>query len=428
MNFISQRSTLSGSIQVPASKSHTIRAILLASMVGGTSHIENYLHSPDVFAMIKACEQLGAEVQIINEKCLSVTGVNGFVSNCSENIDAGNSGQVLRFITAIGALGKNKRLITGDYSICHNRPMESLISGLQQLGAFCISTKHDDFAPILVKGPLVPGEVTIDGQDSQPVSALLMACAFMIGTTVINVESPGERPWIDLTLSWLQRLGVEYERHGYERYKISGRIGYPAFKYLVAGDFSSLLFPIVAAILTNSEITLVNVDMDDVQGDKQAIFALQKMGADIEYSAANRQLLVRGGCKLVGQEIDVNNFIDSITALAVVGCFASGVTILKGARAARGKECDRLQMVTRELTKMGAVIEEFDDGLRISNSQLSGARVESHTDHRMAMSLAIAGMACEGLTEVVGVGCVAKSFPGFCEAMQKLGAVIKVAA
>lgn len=428
MRYICEQSALFGRAQITPSKSHSMRAILLASMANGTSVIDNYLCSPDIFAMIKACSNLGADIRLVGERQLVVHGISGCIRANGNIIDAGNSGQILRFLTAMSALSDRYTVVTGDYSIRHNRPMLSLISGLRQLGAFCISTKNNSFAPIIVRGPVAPGEITIDGQDSQPVSALLMAAAFMPGTTTITVTNSGEKPWVDLTLSWLERLGVSYVRKKYEQYIINGCSLYQPFNFSIPSDLSSAIFPVVAALITKSEITIDNIDMSDEQGDKKAIFALQDMGANIVYEESNQKLRVKRSTFLRGQKINVNDFIDAVPILAVMGCFASGVTVLTGASAARGKECDRLRMMTSELLKMGAKIEEVDDGLKICNSKLHGAKVVSHADHRVAMSLAIAGIGSTGITEIDDIGCVAKSFPTFCKVMQGLGVNIKVVA
>ncbi|MCK4869474.1 MAG: 3-phosphoshikimate 1-carboxyvinyltransferase, partial [Gammaproteobacteria bacterium] len=375
MKYICSCSTLSGSGCVTPSKSHTLRAILLTSMVNGRSTIANYLDSPDAHAMINACRMIGANIEIVDEKQLVIEGVNGLLQCPSDVINAGNSGQVLRFMSAMLALQSKYAVITGDESIRYNRPMQPLIEGINQLGAFCVSTKGDGYAPIVIRGQLEPGVVQLDGQDSQPVSALLLAAAFVDGTTEIKVESPGEKPWIDLTLAWLKRLGVRYENHDYRRYFVYGNVTYSGFNYSVPSDFSSVLFPVAAALVTKSEITLNNIDMQDVQGDKKALAVLQKMGANIIYDADTQQLTVKKTERLIAQEIDVNDFIDAVTTFAVIGCFAEGKTIIKGAQAARGKECDRIAMIVNELRKMGADITEFTDGIEIKTSKLIGTSV-----------------------------------------------------
>jgi 3-phosphoshikimate 1-carboxyvinyltransferase len=409
-----KRRALSGEITAPPSKSHTMRAILFATLANGTSTISHYLHSPDVIAMIKACRLLGARIDQTPDRLL-ITGVSGCPCLPHETIDAGNSGQVLRFVAAIAALCEGETVMTGDHSVQTNRPVKPLISGLNQLGASCQSVRQNDHAPIRIQGPIRAGEVSIDGEDSQPVSALLMACAFLKGETSLTVNHPGETPWIDLTLSWFDRLGIAYENQAYQQYHLLGYAEINAFDLSIPGDFSSIAFPLVAAIITGSHLVISEVDMQDVQGDKAVVDVLIKMGADIRYDEKNHRLMVSPVNALCGLEVDVNDFIDALPILAVVGCFATGETILKNAAVARLKESDRINAMATELKKMGADIEARSDGLVIRQSQLRGIEVESYQDHRIAMSLAVAGLIATGETVVNDVACIDKSYPGFSE-------------
>lgn len=419
--YIVKQSKLSGDINAPPSKSHTLRAIFFARFANGQSTIKNYLHSPDTDAMISACKQLGAKIEI-EQNQLRIDGMNG-KPQCPENvIDAGNSGQVLRFISAITALQSGYVVITGDHSIRHNRPMQPFIDGITGLGAFCVSTKNDGFAPMIIKGPMKPGKTTLSGEDSQPVSALLMATPFLNGPSEILVKNPGEKPWIDLTLSWLKKLNIHYKNNDYKHYIISGNARYPGFNYIVPGDFSSILFPIAAALVTQSEITIHFVDMNDVQGDKKVIAILKAMGAEFEYDANTLSLTVKQTKTLTGMEIDANDFIDAVPILAVIGCFASGKTIIKNASIARSKECDRISAITKELKKMGAIIEEYPDGLIVEHSHLKGTKVNTYHDHRMVMSLFVAGLFSKGKTIIDDSRSISKSYPTFYEDMKKLGA------
>ena len=421
-NFQIKKSSLRGVIESSPSKSHTLRAILFASLASGKSTIRHYLLSPDAYAMIEACRQLGAVINITDE-LITIEGVAGKIKTPDDVINAGNSGQVLRFVAAIVALNSDYVVFTGDYSIRHNRPMQPLIDGLKGLGAFCASTKNDGYAPIIIRGPIKAGTTELSGEDSQPVSALLMAASFLPSKTEIIVKNPGEKPWINLSLFWLKKLGVQIENFNYERYIVHGGLKYNGFDYLVPGDFSSIQFPIVAALITNSEINIRHVDMDDVQGDKKVIEVLRSMGAKIEYNSKTQILTIKSS-ELVGGEINANDFVDSVPILAVVGCFAKGKTRIFNAAIARTKECDRITAIAAELKKMGAKISEFADGLAIEQSNLYGATVNTYHDHRMVMSLCVAGFCAEGITTVTDIKSVAKSYPSFFSDMMMLGADI----
>jgi 3-phosphoshikimate 1-carboxyvinyltransferase len=300
--------------------------------------------------------------------------------------------------------------------------MTQLARGLQQLGAKVHFLKRDGLAPLQVEGPIGPGRVEISGEDSQPVSALLIAAAFMEGSTDIYVKNPGEKPWVDLTLSWLKYLGVEVDNNGYTHFRVQGRRLHKGFKYKVPGDFSSAAFPIAAALVTKSTLIIENLDFDDPQGDKHLIDVFMKMGANIERDAKNKRVKVLPTEKLRGIHIDVNPFIDSLTLLAVIGCLAEGETVIVNGAIARSKECNRVACIAYELKKMGADIEEHADGLRIRQSSLAGAPVLSYGDHRMAMSLAVAGLAASGKTHISSTECIKKSYPDFIKNFQQIGA------
>jgi 3-phosphoshikimate 1-carboxyvinyltransferase len=417
--YIVQQSALMGSIAVPPSKSHSLRAILFASLSKGKSMIHGYLNSPDIEAMITACRLFGAKIEVFREK-LEIEGVDGQITKTEDVIHAGNSGIVLRFCSCVGALAPFPVVITGDESIRHQRPMQALLDGLAQLGVRAVSMRGDGYAPIIIEGPLKPGKAVISGEDSQVVSALLIAGAFAEGPVELEVHNAGEKPWVALTLDWLDRLKIDYERRDFDWFRLKGNSRCARFEYHVPGDLSSAAFPIAAALITGSELILNNVDMQDIQGDKELIGVFQQMGAVIEIDEG--VLRVKKGAGLTGVAVDINNFVDGMPILAVVACFAEGETHIYNGAVAREKECDRIKCIANELKKMGADITETEDGLRIRRSQLNGASVHSHKDHRMAMSLAVAGLGAKGETSISSFQCVSKTFPSFVEDFQALGA------
>ncbi|MBS0615561.1 MAG: 3-phosphoshikimate 1-carboxyvinyltransferase [Verrucomicrobia bacterium] len=390
-------------ISVPPSKSHTLRAILFGSLASKTSIIRNYLPSPDTQAMICACRKLGAAIEE-HPDYLMIQGKG--LSAGDKEIDAGNSGQVLRFVGAVAGLMPTKTVITGDASIRERRPVKPLVEGLQQLGASATSINGS----VIIQGPMRGGRATIDGADSQPVSGLLIASAFAQGKTELFVQNPGEKPWVGLTLSWFDRLGIAYNNHAFEKYEIPGHSQIEGFDYMVPGDWSSAAYPLAAALIQGREVTVLNVDFLDAQGDKKIVDVLEKMGARV-YRGENSVTIYPG--PLRGIRIDVNDLIDAITILAVLGCFAEGKTTIVGGAIARKKESDRIASIAKELKKMGAKIEEREDGLIVEPSPLKGVPVQSYSDHRMAMSLAVAALGAEGETEIDGNECVQKSYPGF---------------
>jgi len=419
-----RESQLQGNLRLPASKSHSIRAILLATLCQGISSIQHLLlDSPDIQVALQASQQLGGQINYTTDS-VTIQGVAGHPHLSSKIIDVGNSGQVLRFAGALAALSSQEVILTGDLSIRTQRPVQALIEGLHQLGVETLSIAKNGYAPYLVKGPLSPGKVTMNGKDSQPVSALLMAAAFVEGITTIQVMQAGEKPWLQLTLSWLDRLHVNYTHQGLEYFKIQGQPIRAPFQTTIPGDWSSAAFILVAALITHSTVTIEQVPFDDVQGDQAIVPLLQQLGAQISVDREKGELTVHPSPPLKGGIIDVNAIIDAVPILAVLGCFGIEKLILVNGAIARQKECDRLHCIVKELKKMGAIIEETADGLTVSPSSLHGAIVKSYEDHRIALALIVAGLATPEETLVQSTACIRKSYPHFVQQLQELGACI----
>jgi 3-phosphoshikimate 1-carboxyvinyltransferase len=337
-------------------------------------------------------------------------------------IDAGNSGQVLRFVGAAAALSEASSWVGGDASICQRRPVKPLLEGLTQWGAKASSLSKEGFAPIRVQGPLKGGEAYVEGADSQPISGLLMAAALLEGKkSCLRVAHPGACPWVELTLSWLRRLGHRIEQQGYTDYEITGGPPHAGFTYRAPGDWSSAAFPIALAFVTHSSLILHDLDPDDVQGDRLFIELVRLMGGRLEWKG--RALHVEGG-ELRGIEVDVNSLIDALPILAVLGCYAKGEMRLVNGAMARHKESDRIAAIGQELRRMGAAIEEREDGLTIRSSSLKGAALQSHADHRIAMALTVAALGAQGESTLEGSEWMVKSYPDFVSTLKKLGAKI----
>lgn len=424
MRYKVKRSIITGHVSVPPSKSHTLRALVFGLMGYGESVIRNYLVSPDTMSMIDAVKMFGAQVQVYDD-VIQILGA-GSALQCPDNVvDAGNSGLVLRFITALAALVDQYVIITGDESIRSRRMIKPLLEVLSSQNVLAESAAQNGFAPVIIKGPLKPGVMAMEGSDSQPVSAMIIATAFLPGPSEIYVMNPGEKPWVDVTLRWLSSLNVKIQHQDHRYYKIPGNASYEGFEINIPGDFSSATYSIVAAVITKQKIRVSELDMRDNQADKNFLDVLKRVGVSITVHPEEKVIEVNGEVDIKGMVIDVNHCIDTTPLLAVLACFANGPTEIIGARVARFKESDRISAISQELKKMGAKIEEKEDGMVIYPSRLRGAHLYSHKDHRIALSLIVAAFAADGESIIDGVEYIIKTYPTFFHDFVNLGGKIE---
>lgn len=411
-----ENSTLNGTVRIPGSKSHTIRAVIIASLADGTSHIEHPLDSWDTQAAVTMGRAFGAEINTGSEWI--VRGTAGRLQVPDNVVDVGNSGTTLYFGLGMAALGDGWAVLTGDEQI-RSRPAGPLLAALEALGARAFSTRANGCAPIVIRGPLQGGHAQIECPTSQYLSSLLISCPLAERDTELTVPLLNERPYVEMTLSWLDRQGVDVEHDAQmRRFRIPGGQSYGGFRETIPADFSSATFFLCAAAITGSELTLLGLDMTDTQGDKAIVEMLQTMGAQVEVGPDF--VRIRGG-DLVGAELDLNATPDALPALAVTACFARGETRLVNVPQARLKETDRIAVMKETLTAMGADVEELKDGLIIRESKLRGTRLRGYGDHRVVMALAIGGLGADGTTEVDTAESVRVTFPNFVELMQSVG-------
>jgi len=419
MEFIVNPSRLSGAVAIPGSKSHTIRALAFALLGSGTSVIEAPLDSSDTRSCRNMIQMFGARVES-TAGSWSVTGTGGDPAAPADVIDVGNSGTSLYIGMGIASLAEGHTVFTGDHQI-RSRPADGLMSAINELGGGAFSTRGNGMPPVVIRGKIAGGSASVSAVTSQYLTSLLIAAPRARRDTVLRVPLLNEKPYVTMTLSWLDRLGVRYDNSKYESFSIPGGQTYPSFLERIAADFSSATFFLAAAAVTGSELVLKGLDWNDTQGDKEVVNILKKMGAEV--SIGEREIRIRGG-KLKGGVFDLNAMPDSLPALSVAACFADGETRLVNVPQARLKETDRIRVMNGELSKMGALIEELPDGMVIRKSGLRGCRVNGHHDHRIAMALAVAGLAADGETIVETAESVSVTFPNFSDLMVSVGADI----
>jgi 3-phosphoshikimate 1-carboxyvinyltransferase len=382
------------------------------------------LISADTLAAVDAYRALGADIEMA-EGLWRVEGVAGSPTAAKEIIDVGNSGTTLRIAVGSAALIRQGKLVlTGDDQI-QRRPIEPLARSLNDLGAEVVSVRQNGCAPLEVSGRLRGGRTSIEAVTSQYLSSLLMNCPLADGDSEIEVTLLNEQPYVHITLDWLERGGIELERRDLSWFRVPGGQQYGTVNRRIPADFSSATFFLAAGVLGENDVLVKGLDMADEQGDKAVVDYLQQMGAQIDIGAEG--IHVRPG-NLTGCELDLNATPDALPMMAVVGCFAAGGTRLVNVPQARLKETDRIAVMCAELSRMGARIEERPDGLVIQQSDLKPAEVNGHHDHRVVMSLAVAGTAINGQTKISTAQAAEVTFPTFVQCMNSLGADLQLEA
>jgi 3-phosphoshikimate 1-carboxyvinyltransferase len=421
--LIAGQSELTGRLRMPGSKSHTIRAVAFASMAEGKSVVRRPLDSLDAKSSVVCYSALGAKIDTTDPAAWRIEGFGGKPVVPDNVVDVGNSGTTLRLAMGTASLiEKGTIVFTGDAQI-RRRPAGPLVKSLNELGAKVWSSRENNLAPFVIQGSLAGGKTEMEAVSSQYLSSLLINCPLAKGESEIVLKLLNEKPYVEMTLAWLDRMNAKYENHDFKSFKIFGGQKYRAFDCEVPADFSSATFFLCAAALAGNDVTILGLDMNDTQGDKAVVSYLRQMGAKIDI-AGNTIIVSRG--ELHGVELDLNATPDALPAMAVTASFAEGRTKLYNVAQARIKETDRIAVMTAELKKLGANIKELPDGLEIEPAKLHGGTVEGHDDHRVVMAMALAGLKTSEPVIVNGAEAAAVTFPEFVQLMQSLGANMKL--
>jgi len=420
MELIVKPSPVTGTLPASPSKSYSHRALTLGLLADGRTTLKNVLLSGDTLATLRAVELFGGRAVVKGD---TVT-IDGGRLACPDNvIDCANSGTTIRIMAGVASLLPCTTVLTGDTSI-RRRPMQPLIESLNELGVECRSTRGNGLAPLLVKGPNRGTSTHIKGDiSSQFVSSLLLSSPLKEVDTEVVLTSPlKSKPYVEITLVMMREFGAKgsMTKQGFE---IEGRQRYKATSYKVPGDYSSAAFPLVAGALAG-EVMVVGLNPDDKQGDKLMVDILEQFGANVKRGATS--VRVAPG-RLQGISVDLADAPDLFPLVAVVGSQAKGMTRIFNAEHVRHKESDRISSTTDFLKRMGAQIEEKEDGCVIRGpARLKGAMVQSLEDHRILMAAAIAGLVAEGETIIDHGECYRISYPNFLDDMAALGAEMEL--
>lgn len=419
-----RKKSVNGIIDVPGDKSISHRAVMLGAIAKGTTEITGFLNGDDCLATISCFKKLGVDIETDGDAVkVFGNGLHG-LKEPSGVLDVGNSGTAIRLMTGLLAAQNFSSEITGDDSI-RSRPMGRVIEPLTKMGAD-ISSNERGLAPLSINGKKLDSiEYTLPVASAQVKSAILLASLYAKGPTTI-IEPAVSRNHTEIMLNYLG-ADIKQGLKGITSNPIEQLYAKPIF---VPGDISSAAFFIVAGIICpNSHIIITNVGVNATRTG--IIYALREMGANVDIINRRKQcgealadIEVKSGplraITLSGSIIP--KMIDEIPVFAVAALFAKGTTVIKDAKELKVKESNRIAVMVSELKKLGADIEELDDGMVINGGvPLHGANVNSHNDHRVAMSLAVAALNADGETTVTDAECVGISFPNFFEMLQKIG-------
>lgn len=420
MKLIAGKSRLKGTVSIPASKSHTIRAVAIASLAAGESLIHNPLDSSDCAAAVSCYRALGAGIDTSKPDLWKVTGTGGRINAPKQVVDVANSGTTLLVAMGSAALAGpgQTTTFTGDAQT-RSRPVGPLCDSLADLGAKCVSLKNNGKVPVKITGRLSGGKTAIAASTSQYLSSLLLCTPLATKDTEIDVTLLNEPGYAQMTLDWLDKQHIEYENERMRRFRIRGNQSYKAFEAAVPADFSSATFFLCAAVLVGEQVTLLGLDFADSQPDKAVVEYLRAMGADIRIEA--NSITVKAS-PLHGTDLDMNKTPDALPAMAVTGAFASGTTRLLNVPQARAKETDRIRCMAEELRKMGVDVEELPNGLVIHGGRLRPTELHGRGDHRIVMALSLAGLVLDGSCVIDTAEAISVTFPNYVELMKSIGA------
>ncbi len=406
------RGTLKGKLTPPCSKSYAQRALALALLADGESTLRNIEFCNDTLSAIKCIEALGAEVRRTGETTLSIRG--GF-SPRDNVLNVGESGLATRLFTPIAALWDKPVVITGEGTLLH-RPMTMMMEPLRHLGVAV--RDGGGYLPIEVCGRMHGGRIEVDGSiSSQFITGLLLALPMAEGDTTLKVHGAVSTPYIDMTVETAERFGGRILHSDYTEFFIEGGQRYTAADYAIEGDWSAAAMLLVAGAIAG-EVTLDNISTLSKQADTLICRALVRAGASVINEENSITVAKRD---LTAFEFDATNCPDLFPALAALAAAAEGTSVITGTSRLEHKESNRAETLREEYAKLGIEIDiETENVMKIRGGSIHGAEVDGHSDHRIAMSLAVSALRSDGDVKITGAECVGKSYPNFFEDIESL--------
>jgi len=409
---------LTGAIRPPGSKSITNRALVCAALARGTSRLTGVLDSQDTRVMASALATLGCHVAVDWPAGTAVVaGTGGTIPSAAATLDCAASGTTMRFLAAICGLGHGTYRLDGTHRM-RQRPIGDLLAALRDLGVDAVAESPGGCPPVTIRANgIAGGDASVRGDtSSQFASGLAMAAACSRSGLRLRFEGRlVSLPYLDMTRRVMASFGGRCEVVDETTWSIAPS-GYAAADYVIEPDASAASYFIAAAAITGGSATIEGLSRRSMQGDVALCDALERMGCRVTWheagGATDRDAVTVAGRATTGIDIDMNAISDTVPTLAVVALFADSETTIRNVAHIRDKETDRIGDLVRELRRLGGDVVEHADGLTIRPTRLSGTRIRTYDDHRMAMSLALAGLRVPGVL-IHDPGCVAKTFPGY---------------
>lgn len=406
--------SVNGTITPPSSKSYAQRAIALALLSKGRTTLRNIEFCKDTRSALACIEALGAKITFIDERTISIDGGLNPIGN---SLHVGESGLATRLFTPIASLNRSAICIQGEGTLLH-RPMHMMIEPLRELG---VKVKDGGgYLPIEVEGPIHGGKIRVDGSvSSQFITGLLLALPMAEEDTTLYVDSAVSTPYIDMTIDTAQRFGVEimHNEGDYSEFFIEGRQQYTPTDISIEGDWSGASTMLVAGAIAG-EVTVKNISTLSRQADTAICRALERAGAGIVIEHGSITVSKR---PLKAFTFDATNCPDLFPALAALAAAAEGESTIIGTNRLMHKESDRAETIRREYEKLGISVDISEDNImKIQGGKILPATVFSHNDHRIAMSLAVSALRCEGTVTIENAECVEKSYPEFFEDLESI--------
>ena len=406
------RGRVHGSLTPPSSKSYAQRALAVSLLAQGHTVLRKLDFCQDTLSALGCIHTLGAEVIELDEQTLSI---GGGLSPRETTLHVGESGLASRLFTPIASLAERLIRIVGRGSLLE-RPMQMMIEPLKRLGVRVEDNRG--YLPFEVCGPLRGGETEVDGSvSSQFITGLLLALPMAAIDTTLHVEKAVSTPYLDMTIDTAKRFGVDIFHRDYHEFYIPGGQRYRGLDLTIEGDWSAAAMLLVAGAVAG-EVCIENLSALSKQADTAVLDALARAGAEVtiegdSITAARRELH--------GFEFDATQCPDLFPALAVLAAAAEGETTLYGTSRLTHKESNRAETIAEEFSKIGISVDISEENImRIRGGKIHATEVESHNDHRIAMALAVAGLISDGVMQIHGAECVAKSYPDFFEQLESI--------